>query len=276
MNYLQFTFSVSSQRQEILIALLSDIGFESFEQTSSQLSAYIPKKNWHPTQEEQLKMIMQQQEIDYHQTEIPSQNWNSLWESNFQPIVINQFCAVRADFHPPITDVEHELVINPKMAFGTGHHETTRMVIEIMQAIDFREKNILDYGCGTGVLAFLASKLGADHIIAIDNDQAAYENTIENAKINHCVNVETFKGELHTLPRQKPFDIVLANINRNVILASIPALYEHIRQDGLLITSGYIKSDEERVLQKASNHQFNLVKTIYQNDWVCQLFKKKN
>ncbi|MFQ5448219.1 MAG: 50S ribosomal protein L11 methyltransferase, partial [Saprospiraceae bacterium] len=198
---------------------------------------------------------------------VPGQNWNSLWESNFEPVIVGDFCGIRADFHPPLQYVSHELVINPKMAFGTGHHETTFMVIEHMRNIDFCGKKVLDFGCGTGVLAILASKLGAKSIVAADIEEQSYRNTLENATNNGVANIEAVCGTLSDVSAGF-FEVVLANINRHVILGALPTLSKRVLPGGWLVTSGYLLADEQVVTEALKNAGFQTVNILKQGNWI--------
>ena len=197
-----------------------------------------------------------------------------LWESNFEPIQIDDFVAVRADFHPPTVDekgnqsVQFDLVINPKMAFGTGHHETTYMMMQLMRDINFEGKKVLDYGCGTGILAILASKLKAEYLEAVDIEAASFENTVENCKINEVQNVKAFEGTLEVIDASD-FDIILANINRNVILDSLFSLKNKLNTEGVLLISGFLKEDETVMKEAVIKNGFKIINTIQRGNWLC-------
>jgi ribosomal protein L11 methyltransferase len=181
MAYIEIRFiEPSEEASDILIAMLSDLQYEGFEEEENILKAFIPKSLFN---EERLKEIEEEFQLKYSVTELPDTNWNKVWESNFQPVIVENFCVVRAGFHEPIKDVEHEIIITPKMSFGTGHHATTYMMLQQMKDIDFKGKHVMDFGTGTGVLAILANKLGAASVIAIDSDSWSIENAAENLKI---------------------------------------------------------------------------------------------
>ena len=204
-------------------------------------------------------------------TLIPYQNWNAVWEANFQPIVVDDFCAIRASFHAPLPDVRFDLVIDPKMAFGTGHHETTYMMIELMQTLDFAHKKVFDFGCGTGILAILAAKLGAAHIDAIDNEQPAYESTLENALINETPAVHALFGTLDAV-KTGDYAVILANINRNVLIASMPRLREQLAVGGTILFSGVLAREEHLVRATADAQGFSYLTTRYKGDWIAMQF----
>ena len=232
--------------------------------------------------ENQLVKLQKKRKFTWKKTFHPSQNWNKIWESNFDPVVVEDWVGVRADFHEPIKNVVHELVINPKMAFGTGHHETTWMCLNAMRGLDFKGKKVLDYGCGSGILAILASKLGAASIEAVDIEEESYLNTIENAERNGVANIVPLHGTLEKITATD-FDIVLANINRNIILDSLFELSQMIKPGGWLLASGFLKEDEMVVVDVAWRVAFVLT-AIHEKSrktetgemtWLCLLFEKR-
>ena len=257
----------SEEQNEIIIAQLSDLPFNTFEETTTGVKAYIPETDWNTALEEELTERSQDFNFTFQKTFIPYQNWNQVWESNFQPIKVDDFVGLRADFHPPTEGVVFDLVINPKMAFGTGHHETTYMVMQLMRNLDFKGKKVLDYGCGTGILAILASKLGANPIEAVDIEIASYENTIENSDINDVHNIQPFCGTLDVIP-SSDFDIILANINRNVILYSFSDLKKRVKKEGTLLISGFLKQDEHILLDAAAREGFTHLETKQRGNWL--------
>lgn len=239
-TFVEISFQeISPEQSGILIAHLSELGFDGFEETATGLKAYI---NQTSLERKQLNEITASLGVVYSERNIPPTNWNREWESNFLPVFVGNFVAVRAGFHKPVTDVTHEIVITPKMSFGTGHHATTSLMIEHMEAIDFTRKSVMDFGTGTGILAILAEKLGADKITGVDNDQWSIENASENARENNC---EKIKLKLSDVPdNSQRFDIILANINRNVILSNIQLLYQGLMTGGLLLISGILREDQ--------------------------------
>jgi ribosomal protein L11 methyltransferase len=280
MNYYVVDISpkeYDSERVEILTAVLGELPFDTFEETETGLKAYIPEKDLTENVAEELAELSQQFDFSYEKTFIPYQNWNSVWESNFHPIQVDDFVAVRADFHPPTEGVEFDLIVNPKMAFGTGHHETTYMVMQLMRSIDFKGKKVLDYGCGTGILAILASKLGAVDLEAVDIEEPSYDNTIENCAINNVHNVKSIWGILDDVPSHD-FDIILANINRNIIIDSLDDLKNRLKKrenpsdtEGSLVISGFLKIDENTVLQATNYAGFKHQKTLHRGNWLSML-----
>ncbi|MEM8908674.1 MAG: 50S ribosomal protein L11 methyltransferase, partial [Bacteroidota bacterium] len=234
--------SIQTEQTEILLAFLQNLSFDSFEEKTGQLDAYILATNFNESVLAEMAQLQERFVFDYQVEQLPDKNWNVIWEANFQPLLIDSFCAIRADFHPPIPKVQHEIIINPKMAFGTGHHETTYMMLKAMNGYAWTGTKVLDYGCGTGVLAILAAYLGAENLLAIDIEAPAVENTQENLKRNGVEAVDVRLGTL-AIVEEKDYDFILANINRNVILDSLPTLYQQLKKNGTLLVSGFIKKD---------------------------------
>ncbi len=280
MNYWQYQFE--TDEPEILTAFIGDFPFEMFMDAEGGLDAYAPESVDVQLLDNQLVELQKERKFTFKKNLHPSQNWNKLWESNFEPVVVEDWVGVRADFHDPIESVRHELVINPKMAFGTGHHETTWMCLNTMRDLDFVGKKVLDYGCGSGILAILASRLGASVIEAVDIEKESFENTIENAARNGVSNITAFHGKLDTI-ESTDFDIVLANINRNVILDSVFELAQMVKPGGWLIASGFLKEDESLVVDVAWRVAFMLT-AIHEKTrkteagemtWLCLVFEKR-
>lgn len=273
MDYYKYSIQTSSELAEILIALLGQHPFDTFQEVETGLDAYIPNEVHTTTVEAYVKELKAQFAFEYSATFIPAKNWNAVWESNFQPIVVDDFCGIRADFHAPIEGVEYELVIQPKMAFGTGHHATTYLMIQQMRDMNFKDKMVFDYGCGTGILAILAAKLGATQLDAIDIDEWAFENTLENAEKNKVTGIHSEQGTLDSFAL-KPYDIILANITFNVIDESLAALVAVLPKGGLLLTSGYFYEDVPKLEPKANALGLQLKRQLRKKDWMCVLFEK--
>jgi ribosomal protein L11 methyltransferase len=222
MSYWQYTIHTDPERAEPLLGLLSILPFNSFTATEDGWLAYLSDTEDWQALEVALQGYQSIIPFTFEKEKMPDQNWNAVWESNFQPIQVGTFCGVRADFHPPFDGVKYDLVIQPKMAFGTGHHETTYMMMEQMEKLEWPGKKVLDYGAGTGILAILAAQLGAATIDAVEIEAPACENAIENTERNGTPQVRVIAGTLDAVPKQS-YDIILANINRNVILDSMSA-----------------------------------------------------
>jgi len=268
MNYIKFTVKTVEANREILIAMFSQHPFDAFEETDMGFYAYIPTSEMTPDIETALEDFRQRFPYEALRETIVPQNWNQVWEASFHPIVIGDFCAVRASFHQVMAGVAHEIVIDPKMAFGTGHHETTYMVINAMKDLDFVGKKVLDYGCGTGILAILGEKLGATQLDALDIDPAATENATENTKLNNSKHINIHQGTLNTIS-QKDYDIILANINRNVIIQSLPALHSQLKTGGKLIISGILTKDRALVEGHINECGFKIQEVTSRGGWVC-------
>jgi ribosomal protein L11 methyltransferase len=247
-KYTQVEFRhISSDQSDLLIALLNEIGFDGFEEDDNNLKAYIPNNKFD-------KLILQKTigpfQISFSEKTIEETNWNTVWESSFEPVVVDNFVAVRAHFHEPMKEAKYEIVITPKMSFGTGHHATTYMMLEQMGKADFKDKSVLDFGTGTGVLAILAEKMGAKKIVAVDNDEWSIENASENITQNNCVAVEIKPGA--NADTGTMFDIILANINKNVILENLALLAKQLLPGGILLLSGLLVTDEEEILSECN------------------------
>ncbi|MEI9809072.1 MAG: 50S ribosomal protein L11 methyltransferase [Bacteroidota bacterium] len=211
--------------------------------------------------------IALQQKVSFNKTIIEETNWNQLWESNFDPVIVDDFVAVRADFHAPVKGVEHEIIVTPKMSFGTGHHATTYMMIQQMRQIDFTGKTVLDFGTGTGVLAILAEKLGAQKITALDHDDWSIDNAGENISRNNCKLIRLKKAD--TANVDNSCDIILANINKNVILDNFPVLVKQLAPGGILLLSGLLPGDQHDIFRKNDAYSLQLIQTTVRANWLC-------
>lgn len=267
-SYIQIKIeNISSTESEILIAQLSEIGFDGFEEGENFLLGYIADDKLN---EDQLKKIISSHQLTYSKNLIEQKNWNEEWEKNFEPVIVNDFVAIRAHFHQPVKNVEHEIIITPKMSFGTGHHATTYMMMQQMPSIDFKNKNVFDFGTGTGILAILAEKLGAAKITAIDNDEWSISNASENIERNNCKNIQLLlRDSPVTLGK---FDVILANINKNVILQYLTMLVDSLIENGHLLVSGLLKEDETHILKTADILSLKNINTIYRDKWICVKF----
>lgn len=273
MKYWKYIFSIDQEQTEMLLAFLGEWPFDSFQETETGLEAFLPETHLEMVSEVDIQQLAERFGGEYRREELPDINWNATWESNFHPIIIDRFCAIRADFHDPIPAARHEIIINPKMAFGTGHHDTTWMMMNAMRDHDFSRKKVLDFGCGTGILAILAAKMGATMIDAVDIELPAYENTLENIQINNAFNVQVFHGSLDVILDNR-FDFILANINRNVILDTLPTLHKKLNKGGILLISGILRQDEDIVLEAVRQAGYTIDEKFYRNEWCCfQLFR---
>lgn len=268
-TYVEYVFMTTPLQpaSDILLAELADLGFDSFVETKEGLKAYV-LKDFDDIQKVNSLAIFQQKEyeVSFTTSNILQQNWNADWENNFNPIQIGDLCTVRAPFHE-IPRTKHDIVIMPKMSFGTGHHETTYMMLSFLLDAELREKSVLDMGCGTGVLAILAEKKGARAIEAIDIDNWSYQNTLENIKENECSRIQVKEGDVSLL--KKNFDVIVANINRNILLEDIRIYAGHLKPQGTLFLSGFYLEDLNQITDECENYGLNFQQNLEKNNWVA-------
>lgn len=263
-HYIQIKFeNISQEQSDLLVAQLNEIGFDGFEEEEKSLKAFIPSNNF---DENSLRHITTSLQLDFSKTIIDETNWNQVWESNFDPVIVDDFVAIRADFHQPIKNVRFEIIITPKMSFGTGHHATTYMMMQQMREIDFTNKTVFDFGTGTGVLAILAEKSGAKTVLAIDNENWSIENAGENTKRNNCSVVKL--KQAYTAKMDGRFDIILTNINKNVILDNLEVLMKQLSKNGLLLLSGLLAEDEEEILAKCNEQGLQILTKAERYNWL--------
>lgn len=266
-NTIQITIPVNDDdiREEI-IARLSAIDFDAFEEKETELIAFINEEKFNSIL---LENIFAEYDVCYTKAIIEEQNWNALWESSFEPVVADDFCAIRAEFHPPFFDIKHEIIITPKMSFGTGHHATTYLMIHEMSLINFAEKQVADFGTGTGVLAILAEKLGSASVWAIDNDEWSIENSKENIERNGCKKIKIEKaGGFYS---KEKFDIILANINKNIIIQNAETLVEGLKPEGKLLLSGLLRGDKKDIVSAFEQKGLQYISTCERDNWICIL-----
>ncbi len=278
MEYTKVSFSftdIQEYQQDILIAELGDIGFDTFEDTKTGFDAFILTNQF---DEEQLKSILigygDELQYTYVVSSIAPENWNEEWEKNFSPLIINEDCYVRATFHEHQPQYKYEIVIDPKMAFGTGHHQTTTMMMLYILEADMQDKTILDMGAGTGILGILAAKRGAKDIVAIDNDEVCYRSAIENTNLNKIDNLTSLCGSKDVIPQQE-FDVILANINRNILLDQIESYAAVLKQGGTIYFSGFYETpDLDMIKAHCAKFSINYVDHKKMGDWVATKFVK--
>jgi ribosomal protein L11 methyltransferase len=276
MNYYELLFTTittEDYQQDLLINALGEIGFDTFEEVDFGFKAYIPSAEFDQDKlDGALSFYKDIFSFSYEIILIPQKNWNEVWESNFEPIEISDKIFVRATFHQPKPEFPYEIVIDPKMAFGTGHHQTTSMMLELMLENDFENKKVLDMGCGTGILAIMAAKLGAAEITAIDYDPICYTSTIENSQLNNINNIKTICGSKEVIPHEK-FDTVLANINRNILLDQIKNYDEALKPGGEIYLSGFYETpDLDIIIEAAGKYGLRYVKHKTANNCVAAKF----
>lgn len=269
-----FAVTVRSN-DEVLMALMTQYEFESFEEYDDHFIAYIKKDDLHGETLDELKSLFDQFSASYSIEEIEPQNWNAIWEASFQPVKVGQFCLIRADFHPAQPEVSYDLVINPKMAFGTGHHATTHMMIAQMEQLDMKDAHVFDFGCGTGILAILASKMGATHIDAVDIEHESYLNTLENAAINQVKNINIFEGDINVVPAAF-YDVILANINRNILQKYVKDLVSKLNENGCILLSGVLVEDSDLIIETYTKAGLILNANLEMDGWMSACFRKSN
>ncbi len=269
---LLYQINCPENERETCLALLGNLPFHAFEETAEGWKAYVFRKEKNKTLDTQLANLLKQHgwKLQTEAQALPNENWNARWEESFQPVLIGSFCGIRAEFHPPFQpSPTYELVIQPRMAFGTGHHETTYMMVELMQNLPFQKASVFDYGCGTGLLAILAARMGATKVLAIDIEEEACVNTRENAARNGVAELlEIQQGNLSVVGQEK-FDFILANINRGVILASLPQMKERLNPRGRLLISGFLSDDEPLMKKELTRAGFKLARQRQKGRWLA-------
>ena len=268
-----FTIEPAELGSQILIAQLEETAFESFEETEEGVSAYVQKDVWSDNILKDIEILTDENfKISYTTNEIEPVNWNEEWEKNFSPIDVDGICHVRAPFHPA-TNAKYEIVIEPKMSFGTGHHETTHMMIQHLLELDVTNKKTLDMGCGTAILAILAEMKGAQPIDAIDIDNWCYLNSIENAERNNCKHISVYEGDASLLVGKK-YDIIIANINRNILLNDMQQYVDCLNENGILFLSGFYTEDIPVISESCTSKGLTYLKQFERNNWVALKFVK--
>ncbi|XOV92519.1 MAG: 50S ribosomal protein L11 methyltransferase [Bacteroidota bacterium] len=271
MNFVQLKITCNPELGEILVAELSQIQFDSFEETKEGLSAACDESVW---DEKEATQILNKYGVEYNIAIVPQVNWNEEWEKHYDPVKVGDQIFIGATFHTFPSGYKYYLRINPKMSFGTGHHATTSQVLEAQLEVDHQNKRVLDVGCGTGVLSILASQLGAAHITAIDIDEWCIENSLENFALNQCKNIDLRLSEIDEIQKAKPFDIILANINRNVLLEQMADYAARLVAGGYLLMSGFYREDVEALIKSAETNGLYLVFERSRDKWAILLMKK--
>ena len=273
MNYIGCFFKIDSGSLDIqtaidiLVAELGQVGFESFTENPDGVEAYIQKADWNASLLDDIQ-ILQSEEVtfSYDVKEIEQVNWNEEWEKNFEPIVVADQVSVRAPFHKN-PGLKYDIVIEPKMSFGTGHHETTHLMIQHLMDLDLHGKKVLDMGCGTGILAIFAEMKGAAAVDAIDIDNWCYENSLENVERNNCHHISVYEGDASLL-KPAAYDVIIANINRNILLKDMPVYTNSLKENGILFLSGFYTEDIEKINASAESNGLELDKKLQRNNWV--------
>jgi len=273
--YISYTFKVSQKEPatEILIAELGEVGFESFVENEEGVEAFIQKTDWNEHILEDIYVLNSNEfQISYEMQEIEQTNWNIEWEKNFNPIQVDDMVSIRAPFHEN-PNLKYDIVIEPKMSFGTGHHETTHMMVQHLLELDVTGKKVLDMGCGTGILAIFAKMKGAQPIDAIDNDNWCYQNSLENVERNNCKHIAVYEGDASLL-KNKKYDVIIANINRNILLNDMDVYASCLNEKGVILLSGFYKEDIPIIDAEVSKYGLKLGKQIERNSWVALKYVK--
>jgi ribosomal protein L11 methyltransferase len=274
MDFIEVALTVNPEFADILTAEMGELGFDAFEDTAEGFNAYIDEDKF--SQEELDHMLARYTDfvqVEYQVQKIARQNWNEEWERNFQPLFIADQVSVRASFHEKPANAKYDIVINPKMSFGTGHHETTTLMIENQLTFDHKGKRVLDMGCGTGILAIMAGELGAAEIVAVEIEDWTVENARENAELNNYSSIEVRLGGAETIEGDQPYDIILANINRNVLLEDMPAYVAVLKSEGILLLSGFYTEDLSAIQERATELGLHYVSHRVKNNWVSAIFR---
>lgn len=274
MNYIELQLTASPDYTDILMAELAELGFESFVETDEGLEAYIPENDFE--EDSLLSMLSKYQSITaigHSWKALEKKNWNEAWEQSYEPIEVGDRVRVRALFHAPDDRFEYELLITPKMSFGTGHHETTWLVMNEQLSLPHAGIDVLDVGCGTGILAILARKLGAEALLAFDIDEWAVENTRENFSLNDISDrAEVFQGTITGVPEDRKFGGILANINRNILLSEISRYAQHLLPSGWLVVSGFYQTDAQDIIRCAQEQGLTYQHMNTRNQWATVVF----
>tara|TARA_Y100001954_G_scaffold225767_1_gene266787 strand:+ start:80 stop:916 length:837 start_codon:yes stop_codon:yes gene_type:complete len=271
MKFVEFFFdlkSISKEENEILIAQLFDLGFDSFEDANHYLKCYISEERVDSNLFQNIKNNLLIKNLNFEYKNLENKNWNCFWESNFKPIFFESG-VIRKSYHKIKKNIKYDIIINPKMSFGTGHHETTRLMIKAMFLLGFKPNNVLDFGCGTAILSILSEKIWNSNVLALDNNEWALDNSIENISINNCKNIEVVSSDLKDIKFYKKFDLILANINTNVLLDYLKRMKDFSINEGYLILSGFYSLDLLKINKAAHLHGFKLINKIEDKDWQC-------
>lgn len=265
---------IRDENREIMIAELSAMGFDSFTENEQGMEAFIPLGDYSEKEvSAYLNRKREQLEFSYRLERIREQNWNAIWESQYEPVLIAEKCLIRAPFHDPVAGMIYDLVIEPRMSFGTAHHETTSLMLEALLNETLTGKCLLDLGCGTGVLAILAWKMGASRVDAIDNDLWAFENAMDNVAKNNAEGISVIHGDAGDIPR-KDYHLILANINRNILLQDLEVYASSLASEGVLLLSGFYEEDLLFIKGKAEEYKLQFIQSASRNRWVCAKFLK--
>jgi ribosomal protein L11 methyltransferase len=272
MSFITLNIQCDEEKREFLIAELSFLAFDAFEETEDGLLASCENDQW---QEEEVKPVLERYGVAYKVEEIEKVNWNEEWEKNYDPVLVEDQCIVRATFHAPRPEFPYEIIITPKMSFGTGHHATTYQVLKYQLGVDHSNKKVIDVGCGTGALAIMAHKRGATDISAVDIDDWCIENSTENFELNDCADIKLQLGGIEVIPETEKFDLMLANINKNVLLAQMKDYSKRLSSGAELVLSGFYTEDIPDLLEEAKKHDLEFITQSERNRWAMLALRRK-
>ncbi len=271
MSFITLNITCDEEKRELLFAELSLFPFDAFEETEIGILASCEKDTWNP---DEVKPVLDRYQVEYQVEEVAKVNWNEEWEKNYDPVVVGDQCIVRATFHEPKPSFPYEIIITPKMSFGTGHHATTWQVLNYQLSLDHQGKKVIDVGCGTGALAIMAYKRGAKEVTAVDIDDWCIENSAENFSLNSCENINLKLGGIEEVPGSEVFDVMLVNINKNVLLEQMQDYNQRLASGGVLVLSGFYQEDISDLRQSAEALSLNYVDESEKNRWAMLVFRK--
>lgn len=277
MYYSRLKVICDPDHSELIMAEIGDAGFDSFLETENGFEAYVEMEKYDKQRLQEIKnKYAELTKVIFYQDRIQKQNWNEEWEKSYQPIIVDDRCLIRADFHKIEKKYPYELIITPKMSFGTGHHQTTYLMIKNQMDLDHQNMRVMDAGCGTAILSVMASKLGAKEVEAFDIDEWSISNGKENIEVNHCLNIRHQQGKLEDLPFEGKFDIILANINKNVLLDEMKLYSAYLNKKGRLLLSGFYDTDIKDLLSEANQYALKEIRRDERENWAALLLEKEN
>jgi ribosomal protein L11 methyltransferase len=275
MFHTRLSIICAAEYAEILMAEIAETGFDTFMETETGIEAYAEEEKFNKHDVLSiLERYQQQSNLSWHFDTIEKKNWNEEWEKNYEPVIVDDRCIIRAAFHQPEKKYNYDIIITPKMSFGTGHHATTHLMIKHQLDINHQDKLVMDAGCGTAVLSVMAAKRGAKFVDAFDIDAWSIENGKENAELNASPNIRIRQGKIADLKFNEPFDVILANINKNILLMEMPYYGTYLKKDGLLLLSGFYEHDIADLENRAKRENLILQKTYTLETWAAVLLKK--
>lgn len=267
---IELILDIPQDQQEIWIGKLYDLGVENFIEEESVLKCYMDLNLWENSLNPIISELCQDEGIQFKIIQVENQDWNKVWESNFEPILIENELYIHAAFHPELKEIRHSIIIAPKMAFGTGHHSTTSMILRWMSKHNFEKKKVLDFGCGTGILGIYAAIKGCIELDMIDNDPLSVENSLEHCSLNQINNANILLGSDNIIPDKK-YDVIFANITRNVLEATLPTLITKLNNNGIIAMSGFLKDDETMMRNLVQDLNLTILSTLQDQDWIAMV-----